>query len=408
MKPLIVFTGPLYSRSGYGECARDFAKYLLTKSNTHDIQFINTKWGNTPNNALNENTELADILESKMLFEQPSNEIDIHFHMSLPNEFRLMGKVNIGLTASIETTKCPPAYIQGCNRMDLIIVPSEFTKKTILQTEHIDKRQNTLLQCTTPVKVVFEGYDETIYNTPTPPPSPLSEDLGSIPDTFCFLFVGHWMTQHTLGNDRKNIGMLIKTFLETFSNEKKPPSLILKTSGTNFSYIDKEHIIKKINDIQDMVSIKGSTPNIYLLHGELTPLEMRQLYEHTSVKCHITFTHGEGFCRPLLEAALSCKPILAPKWSGHLDFLNYKHSILLPGKLEPINPTLYNNNYVTGAEWFVVDYQHASNMLREVYTNYDKHHQRAEKVKKYISEKYTTNKMHEEYDSALESVMKVE
>ena len=42
-------------------------------------------------------------------------------------------------------------------------------------------------------------------------------------------------------------------------------------------------------------------PNVYLLHGDLTDEEMNQLYNHPKVKAHLTFTHGEGFGRPLLE-----------------------------------------------------------------------------------------------------------
>ena len=70
-------------------------------------------------------------------------------------------------------------------------------------------------------------------------------------------------------------------------------------------------------------------PNVYLLHGDLTDKELNSLYNHNKVKVHITFTKGEGFGRPLLEASLTGKPIIAPGWSGHMDFLNS----------EPIPPT---------------------------------------------------------------------
>ena len=57
---------------------------------------------------------------------------------------------------------------------------------------------------------------------------------------------------------------------------------------------------------------------------------MNELYNHPKVKVHVTFTHGEGFGRPLLEASLSEKLVIAPNWSGHIDFLSGQDAILLP------------------------------------------------------------------------------
>ena len=44
------------------------------------------------------------------------------------------------------------------------------------------------------------------------------KDLDLIKESFCYLFVGHWL-QGELGQDRKDVGMMIKTFLETFRNK---------------------------------------------------------------------------------------------------------------------------------------------------------------------------------------------
>ena len=137
--------------------------------------------------------------------------------------------------------------------------------------------------------------------------------------------------------------MLVKVFLETFKNMKKKPALVMKTNSADFSVLDREEQLKKIRDIRN--SIKGEDlPNIYLLHGdltddetleeetgikqedlssdveEMTDEEMNELYHHPRVKAHISLTHGEGFGRPLLEASLSEKPVIASNWSGHKDF----------------------------------------------------------------------------------------
>ena len=54
------------------------------------------------------------------------------------------------------------------------------------------------------------------------PTDSLLEEFKNIEESFVFLFVGHWL-QGDMGQDRKDVGMLIKTFLETFKNQKKQP-----------------------------------------------------------------------------------------------------------------------------------------------------------------------------------------
>ena len=82
--------------------------------------------------------------------------------------------------------------------------------------------------------------------------------------TFCFLFVGHWL-QGNLGEDRKDIGMMLKTFFTTFRNMNNPPALVLKTSA-NFSIIDRNSLKKKIDDIKRTFG-DSKLPNVYIVHG---------------------------------------------------------------------------------------------------------------------------------------------
>ena len=114
-----------------------------------------------------------------------------------------------------------------------------------------------------------------------------------------------------MGEDRKDIGMLLRVFYNLFKDKKDAPALILKTSGASFSVIDRNETMKKIDTIKKTIKAK-KLPNVYLIHGDLSDKEMNQLYNHPKVKAHVTFTHGEGFGRPLLEASFSGKPILAP------------------------------------------------------------------------------------------------
>ena len=186
--------------------------------------------------------------------------------------------------------------------------------------------------------------------------------MNKIDETFNFLYVGHWL-QGGMGKDRKDTGMLVRVFYETFKNMKRKPGLIMKTSGAGFSVLDRESILNKINDIKN--NIEGDLPNVYLLHGDFTDDEINQVYNHPKVKAHVSFTHGEGFGRPLLEASLSEKPIIVSNWSGHVDFLKKPNALLIDGSLQDLEKGSFPDDYyVDGAKWFTVNYQQAASMMK--------------------------------------------
>jgi glycosyltransferase involved in cell wall biosynthesis len=175
-----------------------------------------------------------------------------------------------------------------------------------------------------------------------------------------------------IGADRKDTGMLIKVFLDTFRRvpKKSRPALILKTSGAGFSVIDREMILQRIEHVKNNFNATN-LPSVYLLHGDLTDEELNSLYNHPKIKANVTFTKGEGFGRPLLEFSMTGKPIIASGWSGHLDFLTPDESLLLGGKLGPVHPSAVWNGVINeGTHWFNVDYVAASKMLYYVWKQY--------------------------------------
>ena len=382
-RPLVLVTAPVGTRSGYGSHSRDICRSLIDM-NKFDVKIWPVRWGNTPQNALSEDNP-QDIPIIERLLENPrmDRQPDIHFHIVVPNEFQPHAKFNVGITAGLETSVCPGQWLEGLNRMNLNIVPANFVKNSIEKTTFDRLDQNTQqkigqVRNEKPLEVLFEGADTEIFKQTNEFSKELVDEFESIEEDFCFLFVGHWLGG-SLGQDRKDVGMLIKTFLSTFKGKKKQPALILKTSSATPSVIDRSEILKKIKDIKGTVSGEDF-PNIYVLHGDLDDEEMNGLYNHPKVKAHISFTHGEGFGRPLLEASLSGKPVIAPNWSGHLDFLD-SDAILLPGSLNDVKPESFPKNmYVEGSKWFTVNYNYASKVLQGVFNDYDKHLVKAKKL----------------------------
>ena len=283
MKKFMLICAPVTSRSGYGDHARDLVHSFI-KHDKYDIKILDVRWGECPRNALDINNE-KDLLIIDKILPQPQvdRQPDVYVDIRIPNEFQQWGKINIGITAGIETNVVSEKWITACNKMDLVIVPSKHSKDGFIKTmyEKMQKLPNGEqqkvgeLKLEKPIEVLFEGVDE-IYK-------PLAiKDIdekfynfidNTISEEKVFLFVGQW-TRGGYGEDRKDISRMIKVFLESFANKKKQPGLILKTNGATFSVLDKVDIVNKINVIKDKFPKDWKLPKIYLLHGDLSKEEM--------------------------------------------------------------------------------------------------------------------------------------
>ena len=408
MKPLFFISCPIDTYSGYGARSRDIVKALL-KSDKYDIKILPQRWGNTPFGFLQaDNPEHKQILDCIWGQPQLPKQPDVWMQITVPNEFQAVGKFNIGMTAGIETTICDPSWLEGLNRMNLNLVSSEHAKNVFKNSafEQRDRNQNNQvvgeIKLNKPVEVLFEGADTNIYQKlDKVVNSEVGDVLDTIDEEFNYLFVGHWL-QGELGQDRKDTGMLIKTFLETFKGKTKQPGLILKTSSATYSVMDREEILEKINKIRAAVGDKD-LPNVYLLHGELEDTEVNELYNHPKVKAHISFTKGEGYGRPLLEASISQKPVIAPNYSGHIDFLDAEMSTLLSGQITQIHPSaVVQNMLLPESGWFTVDYKKAAETLEDVYKNYKNYLDGAKKQSYRSRTEFSLDKMGEKLISLID------
>jgi glycosyltransferase involved in cell wall biosynthesis len=325
--------------------------------------------------------------------------------ITVPNEFQPVGKFNIGCTAGIESNICPGDWIEGLNRMNLNFVSSNHSKKVFedCEFEKRNKQTNVLestIKLEKPVEVLFEGADTNVYKILDKiPQSELYTSLMGIKEKFAYLFVGHWM-EGDMGEDRKNVGLLVKAFLETFKNKMNKPALILKTSQVSSSYYDREEILKKIKKIKKTVNSKN-LPNIYLLHGEFSDEEMNELYNHPKVKAMVNLTKGEGFGRPLLEFSLTKKPIICSGWSGQIDFLDSKLTCLLGGQLTNVHPSTKNQFLLPESKWFTVDHGQTGFYLKDVFENYKNYTENAKRLASKNKNNFSWDAMKEKVDELL-------
>lgn len=402
-KPSLVISCPIDTYSGYGARSRDIVKALLA-TNKYNVNVIGQRWGNTRFGYLEDHGE--DELTS-LIIPGLSNQPDIWIQITVPNEFQKVGKYNIGITAGIETSQCHGSWIEGCNRMDLLLTSSKHSKKVFEQTvvDAIDKKTNQKvkeIKLETKTEVLFEGVDTSKYfKLDKLPKTQFIEDVNQIKEKFCYLVVGHWM-QGDFGQDRKNVGYTVKTFLETFKTKREKPALILKCSTSSTSIMDRERILEKIDAIRRTVK-GGGLANIYLLHGEISDDEMNQLYNHPKVKVLVSHTKGEGFGRPLAEFATTGKPIIASGWSGHTDFLDKDMSILLGGTIEKVHPSsVLKDMIITEASWFAPSDSDTSKAYQRTFKHYKDCIPGARKQRRKILDEFTFENMTTLLDKLLE------
>ncbi|CAB4155282.1 RfaG Glycosyltransferase [uncultured Caudovirales phage] len=386
----VVIASPVATQSGYGHHAREVITNIIEQRGSEwDVKLVSLPWGHTPMTY-----PISVDLQLRIIPLPLTDQPDLWIQISVPNEFQAVGKYNIGVTAGTEGDICPAQWIETINKMQLIIVPSEFTRSTFEETA---KRNNMLI--TTKIEVVPEYFDEAVYKSST---DTVLSELDSVTESFAFLSVGHWL-QGQLGEDRKNIGAMVHCFFHTFKDVKDAPALILKTSGATYSIMDRMDIEGRINQVRDMFGT-AKLPNVYLVHGDLTDAEMNSLYNHPKVKAFVSFTKAEGFGRPLLEFSATCKPIIAPHYSGQADFLKKDFICALPGQLTPIHPSAQNEFLIADAKWFSVDYGYASAMMKDVRKNYKKWAELAKRQRYFVNSTFTKTAVAEVYKQVLETV----
>lgn len=392
-----VISCPIDIYAGYGARSRDVVKELIRVRPDWDISILSQRWGDCRFGYLEDHKEF-DLMTR--LIGGLDFKPDVWIQITVPNEFQRVGTYNIGMTAAMETTLCDVEWIRGCNRMDLVITSSNHGKFSLENSKWIENNTGTEISLKTPVEVLFEGLDTTKYRASKVAHS--SYLLEGIKNSWNFLCVGHWM-QGDFGEDRKNIGYTIKSFLETFKDrEGQVPGLILKVSRATSSILDREEILGRIRAIRRGVSYKKSLPNIYLLNGDLSDQEMNDLYNDPRVKALVSHTKGEGFGRPLLEFAAVGKPVIVSGWSGQLDFLDKAYTAFIGGTIEKVHPSAVQPGMILAeASWFRPNDSEVVGAYNTVFGSYDFWKKKAEQQAKIVNSTWTMEHMGDVLDEVL-------
>ena len=375
---------PLLTYSGYGTHSRQVFKFVRTHfPNSHVVTGV-LPWGITPWMI---NTELCHgEVGNVMAASSPltsDDKVDVSFQVQLPNEWDpTLAKFNIGISAVVETGICNPKWLDACNRMDLVIVPSEHASAVLNNSGYVK----------TPIEVVGECFYPEIEEDP-----PALDVEFETP--FNFLLLGQFTGQHP-ALDRKNIFNTIKWFVEEFSGNEEV-GLVLKTNmGTNTT-IDRKLTHQTVQKVLSEVR-KGEYPKVHVIHGPMSPRQIAGLYRHSKIKAFLSFTRGEGFGLPILESAASGLPIIATNWSGHLDFLKLGKFVKVPYRLDDVPSARIDNEiFMPSSKWAEVDEDMAKRIMRKFYKSPHKPQEWAIDLQPKIREKFSERAIFARYKEVL-------
>lgn len=410
MKKTVVIRGPITTQSGYGTHARQVARWAfeqLQDRYPEDYQVYTqlTPWGITPW-IIDRSAEDGLIERAYMACIPIPNDAqaDISLQVQLPNEWNpFLAKVNVGITAAVEATVCNPEWIDAANRMDLVIVPSTFTRDVFLNTA-----KQTGKELTTKVVVVPESFPDSFLlpEKKANDNNELNRFLDEeVTTPFNFLMFGQ-ITGTNLENDRKNIPYMIKWLHETFSDNPNV-GIIIKTNRGRNTTIDKTATHTAL--IQLLSQLRGPDaigPKFYLLHGHLTDEEVKTLHTHPKVKATVSTTRGEGFGIPLLEAAACGLPVMATDWSGHKDFLNKGKFIKFDYVLQDVHPSRIDNQiFLPGAKWAQCDEGDVKRKLKKFYENSSMPMEWAKELSVKVKEEFIFKAISRKYTEALRGIV---
>lgn len=389
-KKTVILRAPLLTQSGYGVHARQIARWLFQlQDSRNDLEVVcePLPWGMTPwlLNTEAENGLVGRIVQST----KQLPHYDVSLQLQLPNEWNpFLADYNVGLTAAVEADKCNPDWVTACNRMDLVIVPSEFVKKVLTNSGDISTKIEVV-----PESFISECLDDSIQAL---------DDLDLETD-FNFLIFSQF-TGNNPENDRKNIPYTVKWLNEVFADNPNV-GIIIKTNMARQTVLDEINCISVLSKLIAETK-KGVGPKFYLLHGEMTNKEVVGLYKHPKVKALISLTRGEGFGLPILEAATCGKPVIVTNWSAHTEFLSQGKYVKIDYNLAPVHSSRVDGKiYLEGFKWANPSEEDFKRKVSKFYESPKIPEQWATELSEKLKSSHSPQSINEQYTKTLESVI---
>jgi glycosyltransferase involved in cell wall biosynthesis len=396
VKKKVLLKGPLLTRSGYGEQARFALRALRSREDVCEIFLQPITWGACSwlSSQDEERKWIDATIEKTIGYIQQGGQFDISVQVTIPNEWEKLAPYNVGYTAGIETTQVAHEWLLKANEIvDNIVVVSNHSANVFRDSTYQGTDSNTGQQVTLKLQKPV-----TAVNYPVKHYENLEElDLSLSTDTN-FLAVAQF-------GPRKNLPNTIKWFMDEFKDDENV-GLVVKAQIAKNCLMDREKLLHDLKqNFGPNSPYKDHKCKLYLLHGSMTDSEMHSLYRHPQISALLTLTHGEGFGLPIFEAAYSGLPVVAPGWSGQMDFLcdenGKEHFYNVAFDINRIpQEAVWNGVLVQDSAWSYPREVSAKEKMRECYNDIVENKNLAAQSCEYataLSERFSEEKLYDQF-----------
>lgn len=348
--------GLFYEHSGYGKMAREYA-YALYRQGI-DVAAISLT--NSKIKDLGLRDEDYYVLKEIATFEL-HNAIAATIYTPENYHPTLSPIYNIGY-CELESDRLPQAWVENCNLMQEIWVPTEFFRKAALESG-VKAR----------IEVIPQGIDTGVFK-PDVEPFPLK-----LNQRFKFFMNGEFIP-------RKNFKMALEAFWDTFTS-KDDVCMVLKTydlSDPDFEI----NIPKKIAEWKK--GFKNPAP-VYLLNAFVKDRDLPRLY--AAIDCLVHPAAGEGWGFPPLEALACEKPVIYTKWGAMGEIILPSFGYQLNYKLVDIPKFgIPNDKLFAGAKWAEPNRDELCSYMSFIYNRHDTAKQKAKTAREHFIEDLSWDK----------------
>jgi glycosyltransferase involved in cell wall biosynthesis len=364
----VVWSAPFFNPSGYASEAISFALGLE--------EFV-------PLRILHDNAHFSEDFVENMPEDWRHNLYNLCDHkpfqknITLPNDTILIShqpahsfmtnkifKYQIGRTM-FETDSIPQQWVESCNKMDEIWVPSEFNIETFSKAG-VNKDK---------LFVIPEAIDTTIFDPKKVEKIELANNA-----EFKFLSIFEW-------TERKGAEILLQAYFEEFTISDKVCLYLRTYLLSNYDSDSGDSVTAKIDSLIDKKGYdRSQLPRFKILSEQLPFSEMLSLYK--SVDAFVLPSRGEGWGRPYMEAMAMELPVIATNWSGNTEFMNDKNSYLLDieglEKIGNMEIPFYN-----GQKWAKPSLVQLKQLMRFILENQNEAREKGKFARKDIVENYS-------------------
>jgi len=247
----------------------------------------------------------------------------------------------IGYTM-FETVDLPSSWVEGCEYMDEIWVPSRFNLDSFSRAGVPRDK----------IKVVPLGVDVDYFDPDKVPAMEIPGLKG-----FNFLSVFQW-------TKRKGWDILIKAYLEAF---KQSDDVALVIHSYYRVGRETESLVRRY--IEELGYDINKIPRISVVSQPILSQHMPSLYK--ACQAFVLPTRGEGWGLTYMEAMAMGLPTIGTRFSAHLDFMNDENSFLIDNLgMESVDEEQVRDNpQYAGMLWGKPSYEHTVELMRYVYEN---------------------------------------